>query len=86
MFEDLQRGELPLRYDPVYHQKVQKVDTYFFPMLTEEELDMVERRDINYLQSFGALQPEKTEPSESNSRFVYSINTRRTFSVENPPN
>ena len=84
LFEDLQRGELPLRYHPVYEHYEQKVDTYFFPMLSKEELDMVERRDINYLRSFGALKPEKMEPSESNSRFVHSKNTRRTFSVTNP--
>ena len=63
------------------------VDTYFLPKLTEEELALVERRDKNYLQTFGASNPDVDETemmlSKSDSKYVVGWSRRRTFVIEN---
>ena len=63
------------------------VDTYFLPKLTEEELALVERRDKNYLQTFGASNPDVDETemmlSKSDSKYVEGFSRRRTFVIKN---
>ena len=80
-FEDLRLGKKP------------KEDTvvYFLPKLTEEEMKLVERKDISYLetfqQTFRRLNPDVPEAemmlSESNSKYVYGMGDRQTFTIEN---
>ena len=63
------------------------VVTYFLPKLTKEELEWAERRDTSYFQTFRALIPDVGETemmlSESESKYVYGISSRRTFVIEN---
>ena len=67
------------------------VETYFLPKLTEEELELVERRDTNYLQTFfdgrfqRKLDVDETEMmlSESDSKYFYGNSTRKTIVIEN---
>ena len=65
----------------------EKVDTYFLPKLTEEELELVEKRDISYLQSFTAWSPDVYETemkrSESDSKYVEGRFRRETFVIKN---
>ena len=67
----------------------EEVNTYFLPRLTEEELELVERRDTSYLQTFNDWFPDvkKAEMllSESDSKYVYGSSTRRSFVIENSP-
>ena len=62
--------------------------TYFLPKLTEEELELVERRDTSYLQTFWTSNPDVDETemmlSESDSKYVYGRSWRKTFVIENP--
>ena len=55
--------------------------------MTEEELELVERRDTSYLQSFWHNNPDVDETemmlSESDSKYVYSWSQRKTFVLEN---
>ena len=62
------------------------VSTYFLPKLTEEELELVERKDRSFLRTFELRDPrvKKAESmlSESDSRFVYGLSWRKTFTIE----
>ena len=62
------------------------VVTYFLPMLTENELELVERKDSNYLKTFLVKNPDVKEAemkrSESDSKFVCELGLRRTFTIE----
>ena len=61
--------------------------TYFLPKLTEEELELVERRDTSYLQTFWTSNPDVDETemmlSESDSKYVRGVSERKTFVIEN---
>ena len=65
--------------------------TYFLPKLTEEELELVERRDTSYLQTFYhetiGRNPDVDETemmlSESDSKYVHGNSWRRTFVLKN---
>ena len=67
------------------------VYTYFLPKLTKEELELVERRDTSYLQTFyeglygGNPDVDETEMmlSESDSKYVRGRSWRKTFVIEN---
>ena len=63
------------------------VQTYFLPKLTEEELELVEKRDTGYFQTFGSSNPDVDETemmlSESDSKYVRGGSWRRTFVIEN---
>ena len=66
----------------------ENVYTYFLPKLTEEELELVERRDTNYLQTFEwgkYADVDETEMmlSESDSKYVYGQSRRITFVIKN---
>ena len=67
----------------------EEVTTYFLPKLTEEELELVERRDTSYLHTLWYSNPDGQEAemmlSESDSKYVYGLSTRRTFVIENSP-
>ena len=65
--------------------------TYFLPKLTKEELELVERKDENFMQTFVykmAADVDKTEmeASESDSKFIYGSGRRRTFTIEKSEN
>ena len=79
LFENIRLGKEP----------DEKVYTYFLPKLTEEELELVERRDTSYLQTFNRgnyADVDETEMmlSESDSKYVRGESRRRTFVIENP--
>ena len=63
------------------------VQNYYFPKLTKEEMELVERKDISYLETFDSLNPDVAKAemklSESDSKFVYGWCRRRTFTIEN---
>ena len=63
-----------------------EVNTYFSPKLTEEELDLVERKDSNYMQTFYDRDPDVRGNemlfSESDSKFIQGIGYRTTFKLE----
>ena len=78
LFNDIQLGKEP--DDDVY--------TYFLPKLTREELGLVERKDEDFMKTFGYgmdADVDKAEMmlSESDSKFVYGWGRRRTFTIEN---
>ena len=79
LFENIRLGKEPDEY----------VETYFLPKLTEEELELVERRDTSYLQTFvdsrwGNPDVNETEMmlSESDSKYVYGLSRRVTFVIK----
>ena len=63
------------------------VETYFLPMLTDEELELVERKDKRFLRTFYSPNPDvdKSEMrlSESHRKYVKALSWRRTFGIEN---
>ena len=75
LFENIQFGEEP----------DEKVHFYFLPKLTEDELQLVERKDENFMQTFnlfeGAL--DDMGASESDSKYVYGFGYRKTFTITN---
>ena len=78
LFENIRLGKEPNEF----------VHTYFLPKLTEEELELVERRDTSYLQTFALRNDadvDETEMmlSESDSKYVRGNCWRRTFVIEN---
>ena len=84
LFENIRLGKEP----------DEDVETYFLPKLTEEELELVERRDTSYFQTFTDWVFDEENPdvdetemmlSESDSKYVYGLSTRRTFVIENSP-
>ena len=76
-FEDLLLGKEP----------DERAVTYFLPKLTEKELELVERNDLSYLETFlpgRKVDVEKAEMnlSKSDSKFVKCFALRETFTVE----
>ena len=76
-FEDLRHGKEP----------DEKVRFYFLPKLTEEELELVDRKDANYLKTFlhdwdTDVKKAQMNRSKSDSKFVHGIGSRRTFTIE----
>ena len=64
------------------------VDFYFLPKLTEHELKLVERKDEDFMMTFGwemDADVDKAEmaASESDSKYVYRHGWRETFTIEN---
>ena len=78
LFEDIRLGK---------ERESEHVFTYFMPKLNEEELELVERRDKSYLETFMSLKPDVREAemklSESDSKFVYGECHRRTWTIKN---
>ena len=77
LFENIQLGKEPN----------ENVVTYFLPKLTEEELELVERRDTSYLKTFKLPNPDVDETemmlSESDSKYVRGESYRRTVCIKN---
>ena len=79
LFENIRLGKEP----------DEEVHTYFLPKLTEEELELVERRDTSYLRTFAYadqdVDVDETEMmlSESDSKYVRGESYQKTFSIEN---
>jgi len=63
------------------------VSTYYLPKLEEEEMELVETKDTNYLQTFDFPNPDVPDAemklSESDSKFVEGWGQRETFTIEN---
>ena len=78
LFEDLRLENEPNDY----------ARTYFFPQLTVKELELVEKKDTSYLETFSLRNPDVSEAemklSESDSKFVDGWCWRKTFTIENP--
>ena len=78
LFEDLRLGKQPR----------ERIYTYFLPKLTEEELELVARKDRTYLKTLG-IAGNKDVPeaqmklSESNSKFVKALSSRKTYTINN---
>ena len=72
-FKDLRLGKEPDEF----------VHTYFLPKLTEEEMELIEKEDINYLETFRWPREAEMKPSVSDSKFVYGYGRRKTFTIEN---
>ena len=78
LFEDLCLGKVPDEY----------VDTYFLPQLTEEELDLVEQKNQNFMGTFNQMMNADVgkavmAASKSDSKFVHGRGFRKTFTIEN---
>ena len=81
LFERIRLGTQP---------ESEQVRTYFLPKLTEEELELVEQKDPNYLGTFAwtiqNFNPDvdRTEMklSESDSKFVQGFYWRTTFIID----
>ena len=61
----------------------EKVRSYFLPKLTEEELDLVERRDPSYFQTFQSSEMMLSETDSKYNLYVKGISRRKTFVIEN---
>ena len=68
------------------HEPNEDVRTYFLPKLTEKELELAEKKDFNYFQSFSWSNPDVDETqmklSESDSKFVQGFCWRKTFTIQ----
>ena len=78
LFENIRLGKEP----------DEAVDTYFLPKLTEEELELVERKDASFLKTFiKSSNPDVNETdmmlSESDSKYIYHWSWRKTFVIKN---
>ena len=77
LFENIRFGKEP----------DEDVGTYFLPKLTEKELELVERRDTSYLQTFLSPNPDIDETvmmlSDSDSKYLRGFSFRRTFVIKN---
>ena len=78
VFEGLRRGEEPWQW----------LNTYFFPQLTEEELDLVEEKDFDFMDTFSQkmnadVEKAQMAASESESKYVLGYGSRKTFTIEN---
>ena len=78
LFENIRLGKEPN----------EEVLTYFLPKLTEEELELIERRDTSYFHTFTVSwnpDVDKYEMmlSESESKYVKGESRRRTFVLKN---
>ena len=77
LFENIRLGKKP----------DEEVVTYFLPKLTEKELELVERRDTSYLETFITFNPDIEEAemmlSESESKYLKGSSRRKTFVIKN---
>ena len=69
LFQDLRYGKEPAKF----------CRTYFFPELTEEDIEKIESNDKKYLDSFFY----KIFTDESDSKFVAGFCNRETIEIEN---
>ena len=62
------------------------VRTYFLPKLTEEQLELTEKKDPSYFKSFSWSNPDvdksQMKLSESDSKFVQGFSWRKTFTIK----
>ena len=81
-FEDLRLGKEP----------EERVSTFFLPKLTQEELELMKRKDDNYETTFNFphiywrdadVKDAEMKLSESDSKFVRALAHRKTIIIEN---
>ena len=62
------------------------VRTYFLPKLTEQELELTEKKDSSYFKSFSWSNPDvdksQMKLSESDSKFIQGFCWRKTFTIK----
>ena len=62
------------------------VRTYFLPKLTDEELELTEKKDPSYFKSFSWSNPDvdksQMKLSESDSKFIQGFCWRKTFTIK----
>ena len=78
LFGDLRLGKRPIR----------RTKTYSSPKLAEEELKLVEKKDLNYMKTFqhgkdADVSEAKMKMSKSDSKFVDASCYRDTFKIKN---
>ena len=70
------------------HQPNEILHLYFTPRLTEEEMQLIERKDPDYLRTFSSRNPDVNKASmknsESDSKFCYTYCQRETKSYQLP--
>ena len=80
LFEDLRNGKEVDAYNK----------TYYLPMLTQQELNLVDRKDVNYLDTFSKVHSDVDEAemklSESESKFARNECLRLTLTIEHSSN
>ena len=92
LFEDLKFGKIPVYFLDrtfVFHDRV---DTYFLPQLTENEMTLIEQKDHSYFQCFyNGVFGEKKNPdvnveemkmSDSRSKFNFTECRRTTYRID----
>ena len=87
--KDSVNDDLESFFKDIRHQKQPDtcVWTYFLPRLTEEELELVERKDTSYLATFckkNNVEKAKMMLSKSNSKYVEGWGQRKTFTIDPP--
>ena len=75
VFEDIQFGKTPDEF----------AEVIFLQKLTNEELSLVERKNLSYMKSFligerADVPVAKMKLSESDSKFVFAFANRETYS------
>ena len=77
-FEELRIGKVPDEW----------VFTYFLPKLTEKELELVERKDPAYFETFRygfrSMREAYMKPTDSDTKFVQGLCGRKTFTINIP--
>ena len=78
LFDDIRIGKKP----------DERVETYFLPKLTNQQLELVESKDQNFMNTFSSglgadVSEVEMKASESDSKFVDAYGYRRTFIIEN---
>ena len=63
MFKDLRLENEPNDY----------AETYFFPQLTEKELELVEKKDPTYLKNFSYSNPDVNDFEMMNSKSIQNM-------------
>ena len=81
LFEDLRNGKEVDAYSK----------TYYLPMLTQQELNLVDRKDANYLDTFSKgkysdVDEAEMKLSESESKFARNDCLRLTLTIEHSSN
>ena len=70
------------------HQPDERYYLYFTPTLTEKEMQLIEKKDRVYLQTFSQMNPDVDEASmkvsESDSKFCFTFCARETRSYHLP--
>ena len=61
---------------------------YFFPRLSEDEMELLERKDEKFMKTFSMkmnadVAEAEMKASESNSKYVFALGHRTSFTIKN---